>query len=502
MASSAPVITRPGSTSDAGALDTEFTRGLGLFDSTMVVVGSMIGSGIFIVSADMARLVGSPGWLLLAWVLTGVLTILAALSYGELAAMMPRAGGQYVYLREAFSPMWGFLYGWTLFLVIQTGTIAAVAVAFARFLGILWPGISESRYLVAPIHVSEGYALSLSTAQLVGLLLIALLTWTNTRGLQYGKVVQNVFTTSKTGALVALIVIGIALGWNAGAVSENFGDLWTPRGTGEIVPGLTAATAVGLFVAVCVSQIGSLFSSDAWNNITFTAGEVQDPRRNIPLTLALGTTIVIALYLLANVAYLVTLPFSAIQSAPADRVGTATLETIWPGLGAVLMAVGIMISTFGCNNGLILAGARAYYAMARDGLFFAGAGRLNDAKVPAWGLLVQGIWAALLVLPRTYNPATGAYGNLYGNLLDYVISAALIFYILTIAGIFRLRVTRPDAPRPYKAFGYPMVPAIYILGATTILVVLFAYRPATTWPGLVIVLLGLPVYFAWRPRTV
>ncbi len=499
MASSVGV-SKPTAASDAATLDTEFTRGLGLYDSTMVVVGSMIGSGIFIVSADMARLVGSPGWLLLAWVVTGLLTVLAALSYGELAAMMPRAGGQYVYLREAFSPLWGFLYGWTLFLVIQTGTIAAVAVAFARFLGILWPAISESSYLVAPIHLTPGYAVSLSTAQLVGLLLIALLTWTNTRGLQYGKVVQNVFTTAKTGALAALIVVGIALGWNADAVAANFGDLWTPRGHVEIVPGLTAATAFGLFVAVCVSQTGSLFSSDAWNNITFTAGEVQDPRRTIPLSLALGTAIVIALYLLANVAYLVTLPLSAIQTAPSDRVGTATLEAVLPGLGATLMAVGIMISTFGCNNGLILAGARAYYAMARDGLFFAGAGRLNDAKVPAWGLLLQGLWAGALVLPRTYNPATRVYGNLYGNLLDYVISAALIFYILTIAGIFRLRVTRPDAPRPYKAFGYPLVPALYIVGAAAILFVLFAYRPATTWPGLVIVLLGLPVYFAWSKR--
>jgi APA family basic amino acid/polyamine antiporter len=458
----------------------------------------MIGSGIFIVSADMARQVGSPGWLLLAWVVTGVLTITAALSYGELAAMMPRAGGQYVYLREAFSPLWGFLYGWTLFMVIQTGTIAAVAVAFARFLGVLWPGIAETNYVVPPIHVTSGYALSLSTAQLVGLLLIAGLTWTNTRGLEYGKAIQNVFTTAKTGALIVLIALGIALGWNADAVSANFGDLWTPRGNLELAPGLTAATAFGLFVAVCVSQTGSLFSSDAWNNITFTAGEVKDPRRHIPLSLALGTGIVIALYLLANVAYLVTLPLSAIQNAPADRVATATVDTIFPGLGATIMAIAIMVSTFGCNNGLILAGARAYYAMARDGLFFASAGQLNRARVPAWGLVLQGIWAAALVLPRTYDAETGAYGNLYGNLLDYVISAALIFYILTIAGIFRLRATRPDVPRPYKAFGYPVIPALYIVGAAAVLLVLFVYRPATTWPGLVIVLLGVPVYVAWR----
>ncbi|MCU0255334.1 MAG: APC family permease, partial [Vicinamibacterales bacterium] len=435
---------------------------------------------------------------LLAWVLTGVLTITAALSYGELAAMMPRAGGQYVYLREAFSPLWGFLYGWTLFMVIQTGTIAAVAVAFARFLGLLVPAVSETHYLVPPIHLSTGYAVSLSTAQAVAVALIALLTWSNTRGLETGKVVQNVFTTAKTGALLALIVIGVLLGYNTDAVSANFGDLWTPRGQVDIVPGLTAASAFGLFIAVCVAQTGSLFSSDAWNNITFTAGEVKDPRRNIPLSLALGTTIVIGLYLLANLAYLVTLPLADIQNAPADRVATATLNVIFPGLGGTIMAIAIMISTFGCNNGLILAGARAYYAMARDGLFFRKVGTLNTARVPAWGLLIQGLWASALVLPRTYNPATQAYGNLYSNLLDYVISAALIFYILTIAGVFRLRRTQPDADRPYKAFGYPVVPALYMLGAGTVLLVLFLYRTATTWPGLIIVLLGVPVYLVWH----
>ena len=485
---------------DATALDTEFKRGLGLFDATMVVVGSMIGSGIFIVSADIARLVGSPAWLLAAWMVTGVLTLAAALSYGELAAMMPRAGGQYVYLREAFSPLWGFLYGWTLFLVIQTGTIAAVGVAFARFLGVLWPTVAEDHYLVAPIHLSTGYALSLSTAQLIAIALIALLTWTNTRGIEYGRIVQNVFTVAKTGALIALIAVGLLLGWNADAVSSNFGDLWTPRGQVDVVPGLSAATAFGLFVALCVAQTGSLFSADAWNNITFTAGEVKDPRRNLPLALALGTGLVIGLYLLANVAYLVTLPLSAIQQASSDRVATATLNTIVPGLGATLMAVAILISTFGCNNGLILAGARTYYAMARDGLFFKRVGELNPAKVPAAGLVLQGLWSVLLVLPRTYDPGSGRYGNLYGNLLDYVISAALIFYILTIAGIFRLRATRPQADRPYRAFGYPIVPALYIAGAATILFVLFAYRPATTWPGLVIVLLGVPVYYAWNKK--
>jgi APA family basic amino acid/polyamine antiporter len=335
---------------------------------------------------------------------------------------------------------------------------------------------------------------------MVGILLIALLTWTNTRGLEYGRIIQNVFTTAKTGAVIGLILAGLLLGWNQVAVSDTFGNLLTPRGVTEIVPGLSAMTAFGLFIAICVSQTGSLFSADAWNNITFTAGEVKDPRRNIPLSLALGTSTVIGLYLLANIAYLGTLTFAEIQHAPADRVATATLDVIFPGAGATMMAVAIVISTFGCNNGLILAGARAYYAMARDGLFFRSAGRLNRAKVPAWGLALQGLWAVLLVLPRTYNAATRAYGNLYSNLLDYVISAALIFYILTIAGLFRLRRMRPDVERPYRALGYPILPALYIAGASTILLVLFVYRTATTWPGLIIVLMGVPVYFAWRPE--
>lgn len=484
----------------ATTLDTEFRRGLGLYDSTMLVVGAMIGSGIFIVSADMARHIGSPGWLLGAWVLTGVLTIAGALSYGELAAMMPRAGGQYVYLREAYSPLWGFLYGWTLFTVIQTGTVAAVAIAFARYFGVMVPWISESHYLISPIHLSQGYAVSLSSTQFVGILVIALLTWTNTRGLQYGRVIQNTFTSAKTLGLLALIAIGIVVGWNSGAVSANFGNLWAPRNLEPVAPGVLATSLFGLFVAISVAQTGSLFSADAWNNITFTAGEVKDPRRNIPLSLAFGTIIVITLYLLANVAYLVVLPLEEIQNAPADRVATAMLERITPGLGVAAMAVTIMISTFGCINGLVLAGARAYYAMAKDGLFFKAVGRLNAAKVPAAGLVLQGVWAILLVLPRTYDVNTKTYGNVYGNLLDYVISANLIFYILTILAVFRLRKTRPNADRPYKAFGYPVVPALYILGAAAILLVLFVYRPATTWPGLVIMFLGLPVYYWWKTR--
>ena len=486
---------------------TGFIRGLGLLDSTMIVAGSMIGSGIFIVSAEMSRQVGSPGWLLVAWVITGLLTVVGALSYGELAAMMPKAGGQYVYLREAFSPMWGFLYGWTLFMVIQTGTIAAVAVGFAKYLGIVWPGnaISETRYLVEPIRIGSGYAISLSTAQLVGVLLIVLLTWMNTRGLKLGKLVQNVFTVAKTGALIGLIVLGVIVGLGSAAAHANFGDFWTVRGKLQDVGpgGLTAVTTFGLFVAICVSQTNSLFSADAWNNITFTAGEVKDPKRNIPLSLAFGTCLVIGLYLLANVAYLMTLPFETIQTVPSDRVASATADVIFPGYGAIVMAVAIMVSTFGCNNGLILSGARAYWAMARDGLFFKSSGQLNDKHVPAWGLVIQGIWAAALVLPRTVtgvDPVTGQakYGSLYNDLLVYVISAALIFYILTIAGIFRLRSTRPGAERPYRAFGYPILPALYIIGAAVILGVLFVYQTATTWPGLIIIATGVPVYFIWR----
>src|SRR5205823_3619044 len=487
-------------TATPAVTEEKFVRGLGLLDSTMLVAGSMIGSGIFIVSAIIARQVGAPGWLLVVWLVTGLLTLMASLSYGELAAMMPKAGGQYVYLREAFSPLWGFLYGWTLFLVIQTGTIAAVAVGFARYTGVLVPWVSESNYLIAPIRFG-GYALSLSTAQFVGLCMIALLTFMNTRGLKLGKLVQNVFTTAKTGALIGLIILGIIVGLKSGAGAENFSHFWTLRGTlQEVGPGLTAAVAFGLFVGICVAQTNSLFSADAWNNITFTAGEVKEPRRNVPLSLALGTILVITLYLLANVAYLAVLPWDAIQNAPSDRVASETANVIFPGAGATIMAVAIMISTFGCNNGLILAGARAYYAMARDGLFFRSVSRLNRNHVPGWGLVVQGLWALFLVLPRTYDATTRVYGNLYNNLLDYVISAALIFYILTIAGIFRLRRTSPAIERPYQAVGYPVVPALYIAGAATILLVLFVYRTATTWPGLIIVLLGVPVYFAWRPR--
>ena len=480
--------------------ETGFVRELGLFDSAMIVVGVMIGSGIFIVPADMARNLGSAGWLLVAWLFTGVLTVAAALSYGELASMMPQAGGVYVYLREAFSPLWGFLYGWTLFTVIQTGTIAAVAVAFARFLGVLWPAVSEQHYLIPPIHVSPGYAVSLSTAQLVAIVVVALLTWTNSRGIRYGKIVQNLFTSAKVLALAALILIGLILGWNSHAIQANFHEMWTPHNFSPITAAVSAGTAFGLFAAICVSQSGSLFSADSWHDITFAAGEVKNPGSIIPRALAIGTSVVIVLYLLANFAYLVTLPVAAVQHAPSDRVATAMLEQIFPGLGSVLMAVAIMISTFGCINSLVLAGPRVYYAMANDGLFLRPAAKLNSARVPGWSLMVQGIWAAALVLPRTYDATTSQYGNLYSNLLDYVISAALIFYILTIAAVFRLRYTKPQVPRPYRAFGYPVIPLLYISGATAILLCLFAYRPSTTWPGLVIVICGLPIYWLSRRK--
>ncbi len=495
---------------------TGFIRGLGLLDSTMIVAGSMIGSGIFIVSADIARHVGSAGGLILTWMITGLLTITAALSYGELAAMMPEAGGQYVYLREAFSPLWGFLYGWTLFLVIQTGTIAAVAVGFARYLGVLVPSISPTAWIVEPINLSPGYAVSLSIQQLVAVVMIAVLTWINTRGLRLGKWIQNVFTSAKTLSLAALIILGVVVGRNAQAVAANFAAAFSPRDAETIrpdfafMPAVSAASGLfGIVVAYCTAQVGSLFSADAWNNITFTAREVRDPRRNIPLSLALGTGLVMSLYVLASVAYLCVLPLSAIQHAPDDRVATAALQAIFGDVGAAMMAVAIVISTFGCNNGLILAGARVVYAMARDGLFFRRTGRLNRHHVPGTALVIQGFWTALLILPRTrLRDAAGAplldstgaatYGNLYSNLLDYVIFAALVFYVLTIVGIFLLRRKRPDAERPYRAFGYPVVPVLYIAAATVIMLVLITYKTQTTWPGVVIMLTGVPFYVLWR----
>lgn len=481
-----------------------FVRELGLLDAVMIVTGSMIGSGIFIVSANVARQVGGAGWLVLTWVVSGLLVTAAALSYGELAAMMPRVGGQYVYLKEAYSPLLGFLFGWTLFLVIQSGTIAAVAVAFASFLGVLVPGVSSTAWIVPPIDLSEGYAVSLSVQQLVAVLLIVLLSVVNTYGVRVGKLIQNSFTWAKTLALAALIVLGIAAGKNADA----FSDPWTPQNavTTEAdllpVPPVSAAEGgMALLAVFCLALTGPLFSASAWNDVTFAAAEIKNPRRNLPIALGAGVGLVSLLYVLANVAYVRALPIEAIQNAPENRVGTAALEAILGPAGAGLMAVAIMISTFGCNNGLILAGARVYYAMAKDGLFFRSIGRLNRFRVPAVGLLVQCVWASLLVIPRTrLTDPSGAprYGNVYSNLLEYVVFAVLLFYVLTIVGVFVLRRKRPDAERPYRAFGYPLVPLFYIAGALLVITVLLVYRTETTWPGLVIVLTGIPVYLLWR----
>ena len=484
-----------------------FVRAIGLFDGTMIVVGSMIGSGIFIVAADITRQTGSAGGLLLTWILTGLLTIAAALAYGELAALFPHAGGQYVYLREAYSPLWGFLYGWTLFLVIQSGTIAAVAVGFARYLGVLFPSISPNTWIIHPMALGSKYAISLSVQQLIGVVMVIFLTLANMLGVRTGKLIQNIFTSAKALSLFGLIVLGILVGRNHAAIADNFSHFWTVRGAQPIEPGagflrglvptVTAASGFfGLFVALGVSQVGSLFSADAWNNIGFTAAEVKNPKRDVALSMALGTVMVITLYCLANLAYLCALPLAQIQNAPDDRVATAALSAIFGPLGASMMAIAIIISTFGCNNGLILAGSRVVYAMAHDGLFFRATGKLNKRGVPGVALIIQGIWIAILIMLRTVKP-DGTYGNLYSDLLDYVVFSVLIFYALTILGIFVLRQKRPEAERPYKAFGYPMVPAFYIVAAVTIMFVLLLYKTETAWPGLVIVMLGVPVYWLW-----
>jgi len=488
-----------------------FVRAIGLFDGTMIVVGSMIGSGIFIVAADITRVTGSPGGLLLTWIITGLLTISAALAYGELAALFPHAGGQYIYLREAYSPLWGFLYGWTLFLVIQTGTIAAVAVGFARYLGVLFPSISPNTWIIHPIALGSKLAVSLSIQQFVGILMVVLITFLNTLGVRLGKLIQNIFTSAKTLSLLGLILIGVFIGRNHAAISDNFSNFWTVRGAVPIEPGanffkswfptLTAASGFfGLVVAFGVSQVGSLFSADAWNNIGFTAAEVKNPKRDVALSMALGTIIVITLYCLANLAYLFALPLTQIQNAPDDRVATAALNAIFGPVGALMMAGAIIISTFGCNNGLILAGSRVAYAMAKDGLFFRATGKLNGKGVPGTALIYQGAWIVMLILMRTRAvdaAGTVSYGNLYSDLLNYVVFAALMFYILTIVGVFVLRSKRPDAERPYKAFGYPIVPLLYIIAASVILFVLLFYRTETAGWSLVIVLLGLPVYWLW-----
>ncbi len=503
-------MTESSSTPSTPSSKHEFVRAIGLFDGTMIVVGSMIGSGIFIVAADIGRQTGSPGGLLLTWILSGILTIAAALSYGELAAMFPHAGGQYVYLREAFSPLWGFLYGWTLFLVIQTGTIAAVAIGFARYLGVMIPAISPSTWIVPPINFSSKFAVSLSVQQLVAVTMVVFLTLLNTQGVRLGKWIQNIFTSAKMLSLLGLIFLCIFVARNASAIADNFSHFWAIRGAQTIEPGLgflknlvptvTAASGwYGLLVALAAAQVGSLFSADAWNNIGFTAAEVKNPKRDVALSMAFGTIIVISLYCLANLAYLCALPLNQIQNAPDDRVATAALSAIFGAKGAAMMAVAIIISTFGCNNGLILAGSRVAYAMAKDGLFFRATGKLNDHGVPGVALGYQCVWIVLLILLRTRKP-DGTYGNLYSNLLDYVIFAALLFYALTIAGIFVLRWKRPDAERPYKAFWYPLLPLLYIVAAAGILGVQLIYKTQTAGWGMVIVLLGVPVYWLWHRR--
>ncbi len=477
----------------------EFVKALTLTDATMLVAGSMIGSGIFIVSADIGRTVGSPFWLLAAWVLTGVITVLGALAYGELAAMYPRAGGQYVFLRESMGPLMGFLYGWTLFLVIQTGTIAAVAVAFGRFLGVLWPAISPDRFAWFPRldFTTPGgpVELGLSPQRLIGLVTIWILTWINLRGVREGKLVQTTLTVVKTTALALLIILGLTVGRNATATTANFSD---GNFSGSVV------MSGAFLIAFLSAQVGSLFSSDAWNNVTFAAAEVQNPKRNLPLALLLGTGLVTLLYCMANVAYLNVLPFAGspdgqtvlergITHATQDRVATAVMQTIFGPSGATVMAAAILISTFGCNNGLILAGARVYYAMAKDGLFFRRVGTMSANRVPATALIIQSVWTSLLCLTGTY-----------GQLLDYVIFAALVFYVLTTIGLFILRSKLPNAERPYRAIGYPVLPALYILLASAVgVAMLIADKTrAQALSGLVIVLLGVPVYFLWRRSSV
>lgn len=479
---------------------TELKRGLNLFDSTAIVAGSMIGSGIFIVSADMARTLGSPGWLIAAWVLTGLITITAALSYGELAAMMPQAGGMYVYLREAYGKLPAFLYGWTLFTVIQSGTIAAVSVAFAKFAGVIFPIISSSKWIFKFSFFN--YVFGLNTQNLLAIISIILLTWINTRGLESGKWLQNIFTSMKVISLFLVILLGFTVGKNIYAVNANFSDLWDVSFTHVLNTQISVENLHGvlIFGALGAAMVGSLFSAIAWDTVTYTAAETINPKRNIPLSLAIGTGIVILLYILVNISYLFVLPLKGtidgsnvyergIQFALDDRVGTAVFEGIFGNAGAIAMAFLIMISTFGCNNGIILSTARVYYAMAKDGLFFKKAGELNKKHVPAFALVIQCIWSCVLCLSGKYM-----------DLLDYVIFAILLFYVLTIIALFVLRVKKPDVERPYKAFGYPFIPALYILFASAISIDLLIYKPLYTWPGLIIVLLGIPIYYLLGKR--
>lgn len=473
-----------------GNIISEFRRNLNLFDATSIVAGTMIGSGIFIVSADIARTLGSPGWLLVVWIITGILTLIAALSYGELASMMPQAGGQYVYLREAYNPLSGFLFGWTLFMVIQTGSIAAVGMAFAKFMGVIFPWFSEQR-----VWLDLGF-LKISTVHALAISSIVLLSWVNAQGIKFGKIVQNSFTITKIVALIGLVLVGFFFAKNTGAIEQNSMIFWDAV---QVKDGVSIPlSGFALIAALGTAMVGALFAADAWNNVTFTAGETLNPKKNIPLSLFIGSFIVLTLYVLANYVYMQALPLRGtpdgatvfergMQFATDDRLGTAAIYGLFGSYAAIIMAVLVVISTFGCNNGMILSGARVYYAMANDNLFFKKVGKLNSKGVPSNGLLYQAIWASLLCLSGTYN-----------DLLDYVIFAVLIFYALTILGVYVLRIKQPDAERPYKAFGYPIIPAIYIIAATFIMIILLIYKPSYTWPGLIIVLLGIPVYYLWR----
>ncbi|MEJ1238563.1 amino acid permease [Chryseolinea sp. T2] len=454
---------------------------LGLRDATMIVAGSMIGSGIFIVSADILRNVGGAGWLIAVWLITGFMTISAAVSYGELSGMFPKAGGQYVYLREAFNPLIAFLYGWSFFAVIQTGTIAAVGVAFSKFMAYIVPGVSEDLVLV-----NLGF-MSISPAQVVSIIIIIFLTYVNTRGIQGGKAIQTTFTITKLVSLFGLIVFGLIMA-RGDVWSANWTNAWslTKLNTDGSLEAYTTIAAVG---AIAAAMVGSIFSSDAWNNVTFIAGEIKNPQRNIGLALFLGTLIVTIIYVSANIMYTAVLPLGEIAFAEKDRVAVAASHVIFGNIGTVIIALMIMISTFGCNNGLILAGARVYYTMAKDGLFFRQAGELNRFAVPQRALWVQCVLACLWSL-----------SGRYGDLLDMVSFVVVLFYMLTIVGIFILRRTRPDAPRPYRAFGYPVLPLIYILMGVSFCLLLIVYKPKFTWPGLIITLIGIPIYYAALQR--
>jgi APA family basic amino acid/polyamine antiporter len=484
--------------------DRSLARGLGFGDATTLVVGSMIGSGIFIVSAESSRLVGAPGWLIMAWALAGVMTITGAMCCAELAAMMPRAGGQYVFLREAYGPSIAFLFGWALLLVIQTGTIAAVAVAFANFAGVLLPAVSATRYVIPPIVLGR-FAISVSTQQLLAIASILFLTWANTRGLRTGKRIQNVFTIAKTAALIGLIVVGLTIGANSASAAFT-ASWWHPTANGwtpaAARPGFAAAGALALAMLLGQAMVGPLFAQSAWNNVTFAGGEVRDPTRSLPRALLLGCALVVALYLLANIAYVVTLPLDTIQHAPQNRVATAAMEVALGRTGIVLMAAAIMVSAFGCNNGLILAGARVSYAMARDGVFFARIGRLNAKQVPAAALVVQGIWASLLVLPRSVmrDATTDAlsFGNVYTQLLEYIVPADLLMYAAMVLAVIVLRRRMPSADRPYRTPALGLTTTIYT-GLALLLVADLAWlAPTTSGIGYLIVASGIPVYALWR----